>query len=561
MRSSQSSTPRAVRRSAVRRVAVLLVALTAATAATALAHGALKSSTPAAGARVSVAPRELRLVFNEAPELTFTTVELYGPDSSTVALGPLQRTGDPKRTVVAAITGPLTAGTYTVRWKMAGADGHPTRGTFRFTIAPGAEGLGVAPVSPHAGAPGGEAAGGITAPGQRPPPAEHHDPGSFPEGGGFDAESAGYVALRWAQFTGLLLVLGAVAFRFVVLGVFGRRREASAPTPPSSAHSPQSPASLLRLATMAGGLEDLGDVRERAAALGMWAAVGLAVTTLLRLYAQSYAMHGGPDALDGALVSAMLGKTVWGWGWLLQAVGVVVAVAGFALVRRGKQAGWPLAAVGAAALAFTPALSGHAASSPRLPALAVLADGAHVIGAGGWLGSLLFVVAVGIPAALRLEDGEEGRRGPAVARLINAFSPTALVFAGLAAATGVFAAWLHLESVLALWQSQYGRTLLLKVGILSLVAATGAYNWLRVRPALGNIEGAHRVRRSATVELAVGLLVLVVTAVLVATPMQMDTQRAMTDMRATSGGSGGDSGTAPVGDARIPAPRASAAVR
>ena len=105
---------------------------------------------------------------------------------------------------------------------------------------------------------------------------------------------------------------------------------------------------------------------------------------------------------------------------------------------------------------------------------------------------------------------------------MNAFSPTALAFAGVTATTGVFAAWLHLERVSALWETAYGRTLLIKLAVLSIVAATGAYNWLRVRPALGDLEGATRVRRSAMVELGVGLLVLAVTAVLVAMPTAAD---------------------------------------
>ncbi len=123
------------------------------------------------------------------------------------------------------------------------------------------------------------------------------------------------------------------------------------------------------------------------------------------------------------------------------------------------------------------------------------------------------------PACLRLAESERGR---AVAALVNAFSPTALVFAGITAATGALAAWLHLGTVPALWQSDYGRMLLLKLGVLSVVAATGAYNWLRVKPALGDVLGATRVRRSASVELTVGVLVLLVTAILVATPTAMD---------------------------------------
>lgn len=70
----------------------------------------------------------------------------------------------------------------------------------------------------------------------------------------------------------------------------------------------------------------------------------------------------------------------------------------------------------------------------------------------------------------------------------------------------------------ALWQSRYGRTLLLKLAVLAGVAATGFYNWRRVRPALGDELGTARLRRSSAIELPIGLAVLLVTAVLVATP-------------------------------------------
>lgn len=475
-------------------LAFSLLGLVLLTPTAALAHGELKSSAPAAGSHLSVAPTELRLTFTEATELAVTRIELFGPDSQAVVLGPVTHAdGDARRVVVAAIRGALREGTYTVAWQIAGADGHPVRGRFTFMVMPGASGA-ADPSASGAGTPlPGEAAAGVAAPGQAPLPAAHHDPATMPAGDGFDAESPLYVAIRWLSFTALLVVLGAAAFHVVVLGFLRRVQEPDSPM--------------------------LAPASARAASFGLWATAALGVAALLRLYAQSYAFHGAQDALDLGLMSTLVARTVWGWGWLLQVAGVAIATVGFLAARRGRRVGWVVATLAAVVLAFTPALSGHAAAVPRLTWLAVLADGAHVIGAGGWLGSLLLVVAVGIPAALRLPEGERGR---GAADLINAFSPTALVFAGIAAATGVFAAWLHLDAVSALWQSDYGRTLLIKLGILSVVAGTGAYNWLRVKPALGNVDGAVRIRRSATVELAVGVLVLVATAVLVATPTPMD---------------------------------------
>lgn len=453
------------------------------------AHGNLKSSQPAAGAQLMVAPRELRLDFTEVPELAFTNARLLGPGGETVALSPLGYATDSHRSVVVPIRGALSAGTYSVLWQMAGADGHVMRGRFSFTIAPNAAGLGATGGGAY---PAGEPGGAVIAPGQSAPPAAHHA-AAIPEGEGFGAEAPLYVVIRWLQFVGLLVLIGAVAFRLFVLGFLRRERGAALPI--------------------------LAPAGARAARFALLATALVGVAALLRLYAQSYAMHGGAQAMNGALIATMLGHTTWGWGWIVQAVGVVVAALGFLAARRARASGWGIAAVGALMLAVTPALSGHAVSAPRLTPLAVLADGAHIIGASGWLGSLLLVVAVGIPTSLALDESERGR---AVADLVNAFSPTALVFAGLTAATGVFAAWLHLGAVPALWQTRYGQLLLLKLAILSVVAGTGAYNWLRVKPALGDERGAARMRRSASVELAVGVVVLAVTAVLVATPTAMD---------------------------------------
>ena len=75
----------------------------------------------------------------------------------------------------------------------------------------------------------------------------------------------------------------------------------------------------------------------------------------------------------------------------------------------------------------------------------------------------------------------------------------------------------------------------IKIGVLTVVFGTGAYNWLRVRPALGTQSAAGRLRRSAVLELTVGAIVLAVTAVLVATPPPADTGTgAMQDVSAAA---------------------------
>ena len=454
-------------------------------AGTAYAHLALESSEPAKGDLLTVAPRELRLTFTEEVERAVARILLLGPEGGQVALSPLRTPADSPMVLVAAIRAPLTAGIHTVEWRVAGADGHPVRGTFSFEIWEGAAGL---PTESGLVPGGAEPAAGVTTPGQGPLPIGHRDPTALPDAGRFDAESPAYVAIRWLQYTGIIIAIGALAFHLLVLRLMHR-------TAPDALSPPQ--------------------MRIRAATVGLWAALLAALSAAARLYAQSLAMYGSAEALSGESIAALLLRTVWGWAWVLQIAAVFIAVAGFHLARRARAVGWAVALPGTLLLAVTPALSGHAASAPRLAEFAVFVDTMHVIGAGGWLGSLAVVLVAGIPAALRLPQSD---RAISVAHLVNAYSPTALIFAGLMVASGLFATWLHAGIGSALWESDYGRTILIKFGVFSMVAAIGLYNWRRVRPALGGLDGARRIRRSATAELVVGALVLIVTAVLVATP-------------------------------------------
>jgi len=253
----------------------------------------------------------------------------------------------------------------------------------------------------------------------------------------------------------------------------------------------------------------------RAASLGAVASAIVVVSALARLFLQSRAMHG-EDMLDPGLMGMMLADTAWGRGWILHVASASVAFIAFLAVRRGRNGWWYVAGIASLGIAVSLAMVSHAATLPRLSGLSVIANLIHVIAASGWLGNLLVVFAVGLPLAWRLDRDD---RWTVVRDIVNAFSPAALVFGATAGATGVFMAWTHVGSVSALTGTDYGRVLLLKVALLSITALTGAYNWRRVRPALGDETGAARLRSSAAVELTVAAMVLAVTAVLVALPM------------------------------------------
>lgn len=426
------------------------------------AHPALVRSVPAKDATLVAAPAELRLTFNEAVELALTSVTLEDSHGTAVPIGKLARSADSTRVVIAVIATTLSNGRYTVKWRAAGKDGHAVRGQYSFVVA--------VPLKPTDAA-------AATAPIQI---------------ASFDAGSPAYVAIRWVRYVSLLALIGAAAFVLLVL-------------PRVRMKSPETGARLCSSAML------------RAETVGKWAVGTLLVSSIARLVAQVAAVAEPAAIADPNMFVTVAIRTTWGNAWLLE-----VAAAGFiawALVRRRPQGRWTAIAAATPFLALASALSGHAVAVAQRTTLAVTVDALHVLAAGGWIGSLFTLVAAGLPAgrALGTESSELGIRA-----LVEAFSPTALAAASVLALSGALTAWLHFGSLRDLWMSEFGRTLLVKLGVLSLVAATGAYNWRRVLPALGRAGGGARLQRSATLELMVAAVVVAVTAVLVATPTPME---------------------------------------
>jgi len=115
--------------------------------------------------------------------------------------------------------------------------------------------------------------------------------------------------------------------------------------------------------------------------------------------------------------------------------------------------------------------------------------------------------------------------GPLVAGLVRAFHPVALTCASVVIVTGLVASWLRLPTVASLWESSYGRVLLVKLAFVAIVVVMGAFNWRRMMPSLGDDQSARRITRTAGAELTFAVLVLAATAVLVSTPTPEGAER------------------------------------
>ena len=119
-------------KSPVRASAALLFAL--ATPA-AWAHAVLRDSDPPAGSTLAVAPKRIRLQFNEALEPAFASVRLTGPGGKEVITEKAMVDKADGKTLVLPLPA-LAAGAYKARWSAMGHDGHRMKGEVGFAVKP-----------------------------------------------------------------------------------------------------------------------------------------------------------------------------------------------------------------------------------------------------------------------------------------------------------------------------------------------------------------------------------------------------------------------------------------
>jgi putative copper resistance protein D len=279
-----------------------------------------------------------------------------------------------------------------------------------------------------------------------------------------------------------------------------------------------------RVSHLSGSYLEVSAVIPSTRRLARWATVVLAFALVARLLAQGFMLGEGEEVI----IQPVLDSTLWGTGWLIGAGGTLLIAAGL-IFTRGTRNAWRVSALGAVALAVSFALTGHATAAPTNPAVHVAADAIHVIAAGGWLGTLLIVASIGLRTVMMLPLE---RRAHAAAELIGVFSNLALLCVGTLLVTGTFAAWSLLPNVQSLWTTPYGLALTRKLVVIAMTGLVGIFNWRFVQPRLNDPETISLLRRSAFVEIGIGVAVVILTAWLVGTsPPDSDDAQATAMLR------------------------------
>jgi copper transport protein len=311
-------------------------------------------------------------------------------------------------------------GWYLVYWRVISADGHPVRGAFTFAVGPS------------------------------PGPAPEFVIPSISE----TAATTQLLIARWVVFLAMMSAIGL----FVLRALTARP--------------------LVRV---------LRGTTHRALNVALWVSLAVALVATPIYVVLATAQFALRSAFDLGALIPLLHATAFGRSFL----DLELALALFALAaalcmaidrpeRPQRSVAELLATVGAfgaaAACLLVPGLAGHAAqTSPR--GLSLLFDWGHLAAGSIWIGGLVGLLVVWRSTAELL-------RVAALSFVVPRFSRIAFASVMLLIGSGIGSSLQHLPTLSSIWQTSYGKTLVLKIVLLGSAMLLAAVNLSRTKPRL-----------------------------------------------------------------------------
>jgi copper transport protein len=451
-------------------------------------HAKLETSEPKAGEVLEVPPKFIKLVFSVAIQPSMSAIKVI--DEAGAAMD-VEVSGSDGNKVLSGPISELRAGKYSVEWRALSADDHVIKGDFRFEVYGSAvEGVPAAPLST--------------------PEMDHsqmdhsaHEP----------PESINWIqsVIRWMMYVSMLALAGGFAFRQMVV-----RTTISGMAPVTGPDDRP--------------LGALAAHDQRLLTLALVSTMILIAAGIAALIFQSSAIFetGVSESISPSQLQKVVTETSFGPPWLLQ-----MSLAGAALLivivlrARGGSLLWWVALGASAIILVTPSLTGHARAASADYSFAIVSGWLHLVSAAVWVGGLV-QIAVSVPPLLKTLEGKI--RLLALSSILANFNKLAMTATALIVITGLYNTWIHVESLTALFSSEYGVTLLAKVGVSLAMVGLGGFNAFVLHPKikawtaevaadgeLSRIE-VTRLQQSVRVEVALAAVVLLLAAILAFLP-------------------------------------------
>jgi copper transport protein len=384
------------------------------------AHAYLIKTVPAASGVLVVPPPNVQLTYDEAVEPRFAVISVTNAAGQQETTGPVRRSPANPDTVLVPLRPHLPEGWYLIYWRAISVDGHPVQGAFTYAVGPN--------------------------PGPSP---------QFPiPRVSATATTPQLLITRWLMFVAVMVSIGLFMLRTLVARPLVRRVEGSSLHPVSVAFVITSVLGLIAIPVyldFATANDTLRSVFDLGALVPLFRATAF-----------------GRAVVDLELCFALFCVAAWISLWLdrpdreQRSIAELIAMTG--------------ALLAAAAVLIVPGAAGHAAqTSPR--GLTLAFDWVHLAAGSVWLGGLVGLLILWFRAA-------PGRRVAVLSACVPRFSNVALASVLALAAAGIGETINHLPALNALWETGFGRAILVKTGLLGAAVLLAAGNLLRSRPKL-----------------------------------------------------------------------------
>jgi copper resistance protein D len=265
---------------------------------------------------------------------------------------------------------------------------------------------------------------------------------------------------------------------------------------------------------------DFHEVERRLFRLAVWSLLAALLSALLWFWLEVASMNelSLKDAFSTTAWQSVLFETQFGraWGLRLGLIAVTFVLVASALAQiQARRALIVVLWLASVVLLVSPAWISHAAAATVRP-FGVIGDMIHLCAAGLWIGGLvpLAIFLTRVRASFSLGEMLPG--------ILRRFSTLSLCCVSVLVVSGISNSWLLVGSVYALFTTDYGRLLLVKLTSFAILVVFGARNRFlvkaKVQKAGADPDLLAQLRRNVLCEAYLGVAVVVIVACLGVTP-------------------------------------------